>query len=58
MTETRTVVAQVAQDLRACLDLRDEDLRLASFLYSKSVRFGDKPSFRYMQDTTNHEDIQ
>lgn len=57
MTETRTVVAQVAQDLRACLDLRDEGLRLAQFAYSATVMAGSKPSFRYLEDTPIHQDL-
>lgn len=54
--ERRTFVAEVPRDLMAAVDLRDEELRLAQFLYSRTVRSGDKPSFYYVQ--TTHETEQ
>lgn len=45
--ETRTVIAATPSDLKAREDRRDEELRLASFAYSRTVVAGSRPSFRY-----------
>ena len=54
--EYRQTIPEVAPDLMARLDTRDEALRLAQFAYSALVRSGDKPSFRYVQ--TTHQERQ
>lgn len=55
-TDRRTVTASIPADLMERADLREESLRLASFLYSATVRSGDKPSFKYVE--TTHQDMQ
>lgn len=45
--ERRTFVAEVPRDLMAAVDLRDEELRLASFRYSAGFLAGGRADFRY-----------
>lgn len=45
--ETRTFIAETPSDLKIREDRRDEELRLASFAYSRTVVAGSRPSFRY-----------
>jgi D-Tyr-tRNAtyr deacylase len=54
--DRRTVIPQVDPMTRRFMDFKDEDLRLAQFAYSQTVRSGDKPSFRYVQPT--HQERQ
>ena len=54
--ESRTVIPSVDPMTLRSMDFRDEELRLAQFRYSQTVRSGDKPSFRYVQ--TNHQERQ
>lgn len=53
--ETRTTIPDIPPDLLACMDRRDESLRLAQFVYSQTVRSGMKPSFRYVETTHENE---
>lgn len=54
--DRRTVIPQVDPMTRRVMDMRCEQLRLAQFAYSETVRSGDKPSFRYVQ--TTHQERQ
>lgn len=45
--ERRIVITETAPDLKAREDRRDEELRIASFAYSRTVLAGSRPSFRY-----------
>ena len=45
--ERRIVIPETAPDLKVREDRRDEELRIASFAYSRTVVAGSRPSFRY-----------
>lgn len=47
--ETRTFIAETPSDLKVREDRRDEELRLASFAYSRTVVAGSRPSFRFIE---------
>lgn len=48
--ERRTFVAEVPRDLMAAVDLRDEELRMAQFRYSRTVMAGSRADFRVIEE--------
>jgi hypothetical protein len=54
----RVTIPEVDPALRGLAEFRDEELRLASFRYSRTVLAGTKASFRFIEDTPIHEAIQ
>jgi D-Tyr-tRNAtyr deacylase len=54
--DRRTTIPTVDPMTLRVMDFRDEELRLAQFAYSQTVRSGDKPSFRYVE--TTHQERQ
>lgn len=57
ISETRTIIPQVDPMTLRVMDFRDEELRLAQFAYSQTVRSGMKPSFRYVETTHENEHV-
>lgn len=55
--ETRTTIPEIPADLQRKMDLRDEDLRKAQFLYSSTVVAGQRCDFRNLNQD-HHENYQ
>lgn len=54
----RVTVPAIPADLAGRVDLRDEDLRLAQFRYSRTVMAGSRCDWRLIEDTPIHETEQ
>lgn len=57
-SDRRTVTADIPADLMGSVDFRSEELRLASFRYSRTVMAGERANFRLIEDEPIHQDMQ